>query len=60
MELSRSLHDRDLLELVLQVTITDSQDGVDEARILEYDFRTADHGKRNSELKVPSWHRANC
>ena len=55
MELSRSLHDRDLLELVLQVTITDSQDGVDEARILGYDFRTADPrgAKQRAEGAVP-------
>jgi hypothetical protein len=32
--------DRILLELVLKVSITDSQDGVAEARILAYDFRT--------------------
>jgi len=32
--------DRILLELVLKVSITDSQDGVAEARILTYDFRT--------------------
>jgi hypothetical protein len=34
------LDDRILLELVLKVSITDSQDGVAEARILTYDFRT--------------------
>ena len=36
------LDDRILLELVLKVSITDSQDGVAEARILAYDFRAAD------------------
>jgi hypothetical protein len=34
------LDDRILLELVLRVSITDSQDGVAEAGILAYDFRT--------------------
>ena len=34
------LDDRNLLELVLKVSITDSQDGVAEARILAYDFHT--------------------
>jgi len=36
----RLLDDRIPLQLVLQVTITGSQDGVTEARILAYDFRT--------------------
>ena len=36
------LDDRILLELVLKVSITDSQDGAAEARILAYDFRAAD------------------
>jgi hypothetical protein len=36
------LDGRTLLELVLKVSITDSQDGVAEARILAYDFRAAD------------------
>jgi hypothetical protein len=36
------LDDRILLELVLKVSITDSQDGVAEARILAYNFRAAD------------------
>ena len=35
------LDGRTLLELVLKVSITDSQDGVAEARILPYDFRAA-------------------
>ena len=34
------LDGRTLLELVLEVSITDTQDGVAEARILAYDFRT--------------------
>ena len=44
------LDDRNLLELVLQVTITDSQDGVAEARILGYDFRTA--GPREAKQRA--------
>ena len=32
---------RNLLELVLEVSITDTQDGVAEARLLAYDIRTA-------------------
>ena len=34
------LDDRTLLELVVEVSIADTQDGVAEARILAYDFRT--------------------
>ena len=36
----RLLDERIRLQLVLQVTITDSQDNVTEARIRAYDFRT--------------------
>jgi hypothetical protein len=36
----RLLDGRIRLQLVLEATITGSQDGVVEARILEYDFRT--------------------
>ena len=39
------LDDRVRLELVLQVTITGSEDGVAEARILAYDFHTAGPAK---------------
>ena len=35
------LDGRNLLELVLEVSITDIQNGVAEARILAYDFRAA-------------------
>ena len=40
LEWPRLLDDRIRLQLVLRVTITGSQDGVTEARILSYDFRT--------------------
>jgi len=39
----RLLDDRIRLQLVLQVTITGSKDGVAEASILAYDFRTRGH-----------------
>ena len=40
LEWPRLLDDRIRLQLVFQVAITGSQDGVTEARILAYDFRT--------------------
>ena len=44
------LDDRFLLELVLKVSITASQDGVAEARILAYDFHTA--GPRGAKQRA--------
>jgi hypothetical protein len=38
------LDERNLLELVLQVTITRTQDGEAEARILSHHFRSAERG----------------
>jgi hypothetical protein len=38
------------LQLVLDTTITDAQDGVAGARILAYDFRTAPRGNRVDRL----------
>jgi hypothetical protein len=46
----RLLDGRMRLELVLKATITDSHDGVAEARILSYDFRTA--GRTPGERRV--------
>jgi hypothetical protein len=39
------LDERNLLELVLQVTITLTQDGEAEARILSHHFRSAERGR---------------
>jgi hypothetical protein len=39
------LDERSLLELVLQVTITGTQDGEAEARILSHHFRSAERGR---------------
>ena len=41
-----ALDDRVRLQLVLQVIITSSEDGVAEARILAYDFHTAGEDPR--------------
>lgn len=46
----RLLDDRIRLQLVLQVTITGSQDNLTEARIRAYDFRTA--GKREAKQRA--------
>ena len=48
----RLLDDRIRLQLVLQVTITGSQDNVTEARIRAYDFRTA--GPREAKQRAES------
>jgi|SRR6516225_4502021 hypothetical protein len=41
------------LQLMLQMTITGTQGGVAEARILAYDFGPPIHRKRNRELTLP-------
>ena len=46
------LDGRTLLELVLKVSITDSQDGVAEARILAYDFRAADSAEAKQKANA--------
>jgi hypothetical protein len=49
----RLLDGRIHLQLVLQVAIIGSQDGVAEARILTYDFRTAGLAEVETEAEPP-------
>ena len=48
----RFLESRVQLQLVLQVTISCSQDGVAEARIRTYDFRTRSPGDASKQIAL--------